>query len=118
MLTRSACGILLKLIYYLEKKKRTSINGKELLKLIYLMQNQNPSIFIFNIHKPLDDETPEELISIDYWNDLNILENSGRIKIHQSEPLINITFMGSLSADTIQIPEDIEKCFINTIITF
>jgi len=99
----------------MEKKIGKSIDGDELLKIIYSIQEKNPSIFIYNIHKSLEDTTQNKLISFDYLKDLSILENTGRIKIHKSEPLMNITLTGSLSVETLQIPEEIKKLFMASI---
>lgn len=114
MLTKSPCGILLGLIYILEKKRRKSINGIELLNMINNLQNENTNIFIYSIQNS-NNKTQEELISFDFWDDLSILENSGRIIIHKSEPSINITVTGSLSAETLEIPENIKNNFLSII---
>ncbi len=110
MLTKSPCGILLKLIYILEKKHRKPIDGKELLNMINTLQNENPTIYIYNIQKSNNNEQ-EELISFDFWDDLSILKNSGRIIINKSDPKIDITVTGSLSAETLEIPQNIEENF-------
>lgn len=109
MITKSPCGILLKLIYIMESRRKEPVNCLELLSLINKLQNKNPNIVIYNINKPSNEDSQEELVSFDYWDDLSILESSGRIKVQKSDPSINITITGSLSAELLKIPKDIES---------
>ena len=112
MLTQNPCGIILKFIRIMGKDGKEPINGYDILDIINKIQDSDKSILIYNTYKNGDSE---EIYSSDYWNDINVLEESGIINVRHSIPKISITLTGCLSADSIEIPKKIEEKFINII---
>jgi hypothetical protein len=109
-MTNSPCGILLKLIFCLQKQRKAPITISDLEEFVFKLQS-NYNIEIYHLVQ-MEDGTPW-CPGETFRKDLFYLLDVGQIRMISHETIVEVTIKGSVSAQLLRFPEDMITALTN-----